>query len=73
VSQAGKRDILNHYGQGASIGDDQGGRIDRLNALRAAIEVGTRELDAGLGEELDIESLIGEMHDEHAGRARRQE
>ena len=43
-------------------------RIDRLNELSAAIEVGTRELDAGLGEELDIEALIGELNDEHAGR-----
>jgi uncharacterized protein (UPF0335 family) len=43
-------------------------RIERLNELRAAIEVGVRELDAGLGEELDIEELIGELNDEHAGR-----
>ena len=42
-------------------------RIERLNELRAAIEVGTRELDAGLGEELDIEELIGELNGEHAG------
>jgi hypothetical protein len=35
--------------------------LERLNELRAAIEVGTRELDAGLGEELDIEELIGEL------------
>jgi len=34
-------------------------RIERLNELRVAIEVCTRELDAGLGEELDIEELIG--------------
>jgi len=43
-------------------------RIEQLNELRAAIEVGVRELDAGLGEELDIEELIGELNDEHAGR-----
>jgi hypothetical protein len=43
-------------------------RIERLNELRAAIEVGVRELDAGLGEELDIEELISELNDEHAGR-----
>ena len=43
-------------------------RIERLNELRAAIEVGTRELDAGLGEELDIEALIGELNHDHAGR-----
>ena len=43
-------------------------RIERLSELRAAIEVGVRELDAGLGEEVDIEELIGELNDEHAGR-----
>ena len=43
-------------------------RIERLNELRAAIEVGVRELDAGLGEELDIEELIAELNDEHASR-----
>jgi hypothetical protein len=35
-------------------------RIDELAELRAEIEVGLRELDAGLGEELDIEALIRE-------------
>jgi uncharacterized protein (UPF0335 family) len=39
-------------------------RIERLNELRAAIEAGVRELDAGLGEELDIEELIGELNDD---------
>jgi len=43
-------------------------RIEQLNELRAAVEVGIRELDAGLGEELDIEALIGELNNEHAGR-----
>jgi hypothetical protein len=43
-------------------------RIERLNELRAAVEVGIRELDAGLGEELDIEALLGELNSEHAGR-----
>jgi hypothetical protein len=43
-------------------------RIERLNELRAAIDMGARELDAGLGEELDIERLIGELHQEDAGR-----
>jgi hypothetical protein len=38
-------------------------RIERLNALRSAVEVGPRELDAGLGEELDIEELIGALND----------
>ena len=43
-------------------------RIDRLNELRAAINVGIRELDAGLGEELDIEGLIDQLHREDATR-----
>lgn len=43
-------------------------RIDRLNELRAAVDVGIRELDAGLGEELDIEGLIDQLHREDAAR-----
>ncbi len=41
-------------------------RIDALSELRAEIEVGLRELDAGLGEDLDVECLIREARDEHA-------
>ena len=41
-------------------------RIERLNELRAAVEVGVRELDAGMGEELDIEEFIGQLHREDA-------
>jgi hypothetical protein len=33
-------------------------RIDTLAALRVELEKGLRELDAGSGEELDIEELI---------------
>ena len=33
-------------------------RIDSLATLRAELEIGIRELDAGLGEELDIEGFI---------------
>ena len=33
-------------------------RIDSLATLRAELEIGIRELDAGLGEELDIEDFI---------------
>ncbi len=36
--------------------------IDALERLRNAIEVGTRELEAGKGEPLDIEDLIRELH-----------
>ncbi len=40
-------------------------RIDELAELRAEIEVGLRELDAGLAEEMDVECLIQEARDEH--------
>jgi hypothetical protein len=43
-------------------------RIDQLNEVREAIEFGVRELDAGLGRELDIEELISQLHQENAGR-----
>lgn len=33
-------------------------RINAISALRAEIEIGLRELDAGEGEELDIEEFI---------------
>ena len=41
-------------------------RIDTLEELRAAIEIGIRELDAGLGEPLDIEDVIAQARKEHA-------
>jgi hypothetical protein len=44
-------------------------RIDALAELRAEIEVGLRELDAGLGEDLDIEDVIREARDEYARKA----
>jgi len=37
-------------------------RIEILTQLRAEIDIGIRELDAGLGEELDIEGLIAQLH-----------
>jgi hypothetical protein len=40
-------------------------RIDALSRLRADIGVGLRELDAGLGQELDIEDVIQEARREH--------
>jgi hypothetical protein len=42
-------------------------RIDTLAKLRAEIEIGIRELDAGQGESLDIEDLIKQAREEHAG------
>jgi len=41
-------------------------RIENLEQLRAEIEAGIRELDAGLGEEFDIEDVIRQAHKEHA-------
>jgi hypothetical protein len=43
-------------------------RIERFNELRGAVEIGVRELNAGLGEELDIEELISELNGENGGR-----
>jgi hypothetical protein len=44
-------------------------RIEGLEQLRAEIEIGIRELDSGLGEELDIEDVIRQAHEEHAKKA----
>ena len=44
-------------------------RIETLAELRAEIEIGIRELDAGLGEELDIEDVIRQARAEHAKQA----
>jgi len=44
-------------------------RIASLAELRAEIDIGIRDLDAGLGEELDIESIIREARAEHGNRA----
>ena len=41
-------------------------RIETLNNLRAEIEVGIGELEAGLGEQLDVEELLRQLHEEHA-------
>jgi hypothetical protein len=42
-------------------------RIEALTQLRAKIDEGIRELDAGLGEEIDIDKFIEQLRDEHAG------
>jgi hypothetical protein len=43
-------------------------RLDALAELRAELSIGIRELDAGLGEPLDIEDVIAEARREHAGK-----
>jgi len=39
--------------------------LDKLNALRADIQKGVRQLDAGEGRELDVEEFLREMHAQH--------
>jgi hypothetical protein len=41
-------------------------RIETLDSLRQQIEIGIQELDAGLGEELDINQIISQARAEHA-------
>jgi hypothetical protein len=43
-------------------------RIDSLSALRAAVDVGVAELDAGLGTPLDVEDVIRNGRAEYASR-----
>ena len=42
--------------------------LDALAQLRAAIDIGVRELDAGQGEPLDIEEVIAQAWKEQAAR-----
>ncbi len=37
-------------------------RIETLKNLRSEIDVGIRELEAGLGEALDIDALLRQLH-----------
>jgi len=41
--------------------------VDKLNALRAEVEIGIRQLDAGEGRELDIDQFLRRMHERHQG------
>jgi Arc/MetJ-type ribon-helix-helix transcriptional regulator len=41
-------------------------RIDALEALRAEIDIGIKELDAGLGRELDFDEFLRRARAEHA-------
>jgi hypothetical protein len=41
-------------------------RIETLDGLRREVEIGIRELDAGLGEELDVDQIIRQARAEHA-------
>jgi hypothetical protein len=44
-------------------------QIDELTALRAEIEIGIQQLDAGLGRELDLEEFLQRARAEHARKA----
>ena len=48
------------------IGRDLLAYIKALTELRAELQIGIDELDAGLGQELDPEELLAELHREHA-------
>lgn len=39
--------------------------LEALARLRAEVEIGIRQLDAGEGRELDIESFLVDMHAKH--------
>jgi Arc/MetJ-type ribon-helix-helix transcriptional regulator len=43
--------------------------LDKLQALRAEVEIGIRQLDAGEGRELDIEEVISQARAEHGKKA----
>jgi hypothetical protein len=43
-------------------------RIEMLAQLRAELDVGIAQLDAGMGKELDIEDVIKRAHERHARR-----
>jgi hypothetical protein len=42
--------------------------VAAMNALRAEIQIGIDEADAGLAEELDLDELLRELHEEHAAK-----
>ena len=42
--------------------------LDALAQLRATIDIGVRELDAGQGKPLDIKEVIAQARKEHASR-----
>ena len=43
-------------------------RIESLAELRAELEIGIQQLDAGRGEELDMDDVIKEARAAHGGR-----
>jgi predicted transcriptional regulator len=57
-------ELLPEEGQD-QIAAERENRGDKLRELRAEIELGIRQLDAGEGRELDIEEFLREMHEKH--------
>ena len=51
-----------------ALGREMLRRIQALDELRAEIDIGIRELNAGLGRELNIEELLDQLHEEHASK-----
>ena len=51
-----------------ALGREMLERIEALATLRAELQVGLDQLDSCLGEELDLEEMLRELHEEHAGR-----
>ncbi len=43
-------------------------RIESIEEVRSKLRAGVAQLDAGLGEELDVETVIQEARREHAKR-----
>jgi hypothetical protein len=39
--------------------------VEKLRQLRAELDKGTRSLDAGKGEELDVEAFLREINERH--------
>jgi hypothetical protein len=52
-----------------ALGRDLLERIDALAALRAEIDRGLADLDAGGGREIDFDVLLKELHEDHGRRS----
>jgi hypothetical protein len=55
--------------QQEALGRDLLRRIDAMAELRADIEEGLAQLNAGLGRELDLDAFLKRMHEEHARKS----
>ena len=52
-----------------ALGKDLLERIEALAALRAEIDAGLADLDAGRSREIDFDSFLRELHEEYAKRS----